>query len=237
MGFAVVWVCLLTHAELASSLVFISSLCDVMFSVFSCWAGCRVSVSAERRGLVQGGSWNSYGEEVQQRPVWRCLDWFHTRCGLSGVLLCMTLWSIKHRIWKMQKDLGSFQVISLIFMLFFLFDFQVWLGHCFLCCSSCHPPLPGPCQTNMADDPYFFLPQWVLYCGLTIFYCLLIIESFTWHGFHLCKKPCSFAIIADSFGSNWAPCVPVRADVLLCGLGSFQEFQHVPFVSSNWGHL
>lgn len=124
MGFAVVWVCLLTHAELASSLVFISSLCDVMFSVFSCWAGCRVSVSAERRGLVQGGSWNSYGEEVQQRPVWRCLDWFHTRCGLSGVLLCMTLWSIKHRIWKMQKDLGSFQVISLIFMLFFYLTFR-----------------------------------------------------------------------------------------------------------------
>lgn len=55
---------------------------------------------------------------------------------------------------------------------------------------------------------------------------------------HLAQvEPCSLAISTDSFVSNWVPYVPVRADVLLCGLGRFPEFQHVPFVSSNWGHL
>lgn len=50
-----------------------------IFSVFSRSSGCRVSVSAERCGLVQGGSWNSNGEEVQQCPFWGYLEYFHIR--------------------------------------------------------------------------------------------------------------------------------------------------------------
>lgn len=61
-------------------------------------------------------------------------------------------------------------------------------------------------------------------------------SSFVYH-YSFCKKTQSPFSRADSFTSNWVPCVSVRADVLLCSLGCFPELQHVPFVSGNWGHL
>lgn len=64
--------CVLTHAELTSLLVFRFSPVMLYFlCVCGLYAGCRVSVSAECCGLVQGGRGDSPGEEVQHCPVWR----------------------------------------------------------------------------------------------------------------------------------------------------------------------
>lgn len=52
----------LTHSEAA--LCFVSG------------PGRHVSVSAEPCGLVQGGCWDSYGEEIQLCAVWRFVGLF-----------------------------------------------------------------------------------------------------------------------------------------------------------------
>lgn len=102
----------LTHSELTSFLVlFILSLCDVVIVLFgffslSCWTGCCVSISAEYRGLVQGGRWDSHGKEIQQRPVWRYIEYLigFAFWATRTDLLVITLQSSKNGIAIMLKN-------------------------------------------------------------------------------------------------------------------------------------
>lgn len=86
----------------------------VMFCVCLCLAGCCISVSAGCCGLVQGGCWDSYGEEIQQCPVWRY-------CILDCIFYIKELSLVSHCD-QLNKEAGVIGLTWLLFNLTYRFD-------------------------------------------------------------------------------------------------------------------